>query len=56
MTIIMLIWNSWRNGFETIRKHESTGRLLGNLYFIEKVERLLDRALKSKKPGPKQGN
>jgi putative transposase len=45
-----------KRDFEPIRKHERTGRPLGNLRFIEKVERMLDRVLKPQKPGPKQGN
>ena len=35
------------------RKHERTGRPLGEDLFIEKMERLLDRNLKPQKPGPK---
>lgn len=38
------------NEFE---KHERTGRPLGKERFIEKAERLLQRDLKKKKPGPK---
>ncbi len=33
--------------------HELTGRPLGDEGFIEKAKRLLHRALKKKKPGPK---
>lgn len=40
------------NDFE---KHERTGRPLGDESFIEKAERLLQRDLKKKKPGPKGG-
>ncbi len=40
------------NEFE---QHERTGRPLGDEGFIEKAERLLHRALKKKKPGPKGG-
>ncbi len=36
-----------------IRKHERTGRPLGEDSFIEKLEHLLDRNLKPQKPGPK---
>jgi putative transposase len=32
----------------------SAGRLLGSDFFIEKMERLLDRKLRPKKPGPKK--
>jgi len=35
------------------RKHERTGRPLGADAFIQKVERLLERNLKPRKPGPK---
>ncbi|MCW8934908.1 MAG: hypothetical protein OQK98_09300 [Gammaproteobacteria bacterium] len=34
-------------------QHERTGRPLGNESFEEKVEQLLQRTLKKKKPGPK---
>lgn len=36
-----------------IRKHEMTGRPLGTDSFVEKLETLLKRSLKRKKPGPK---
>jgi len=39
---------------ELLRKHERTGRPLGGDSFIESLERLLDRALKPQKPGPKK--
>ncbi len=39
---------------ELFRKHERTGRPLGVESFIEKMEFLLDRKLKPKKPGPKK--
>jgi putative transposase len=35
------------------RKHERTGRPPGDKAFIERLERLLDRRLKPRKPGPK---
>jgi putative transposase len=35
------------------RKHERTGWPIGDDAFIERLERLLDRKLKPKKPGPK---
>lgn len=35
------------------RKHERTGRPMGDNAFVEKLERLLDRRLQPKKPGPK---
>jgi len=38
---------------ELFRKHERTGRPLGEDSFIEKLERLLDRKLEPQKPGPK---
>lgn len=39
--------------WEEIRKHERSGRPLGEESFIEKLEHVLDRTLKQKKPGPK---
>jgi putative transposase len=36
------------------RKHERTGRPLGEDIFIEKLEKLLDRSLKLQKPGPRK--
>lgn len=36
-----------------IRRHERTGRPLGDEVFLERLEHLLERALKKKKPGPK---
>jgi len=36
-----------------IRKHERTGRPLGNETFVCKLEGLLERTLKRQKPGPK---
>ena len=38
---------------EMFRKHERTGRPVGDDSFIEKMEMLLDRNLKPQKPGPK---
>jgi REP-associated tyrosine transposase len=35
------------------RKHERTGRPIGDDAFIERLERLLDRPFKLKKPGSK---
>jgi putative transposase len=35
------------------RKHERTGRPIGDKAFIERLERLLDRRLKPRKPGQK---
>ncbi|MGB5455767.1 MAG: hypothetical protein WBO73_17895 [Gammaproteobacteria bacterium] len=37
----------------SLEQHERTGRPLGAESFIEKAERLLNRELKKKKPGPK---
>ena len=37
-----------------LRKHERTGRPLGGDSLIERLERLLDRDLKTQKPGPKK--
>jgi putative transposase len=38
---------------DSFEQHERTGRPLGTESFIEKAERLLNRELKKKKPGPK---
>jgi putative transposase len=38
------------------RKHERTGRPLGDDVFIENLEQLLDRKRKPPKPGPKVGD
>lgn len=38
---------------DEIRKHERTGRPLGSVGFIERLEVALDRPLKRGKPGPK---
>jgi putative transposase len=37
-----------------LRKHERTGRPLGEDSFVDRVERLLDRRLKPRRPGPKR--
>ncbi len=37
-----------------LQKHSNTGRPLGGIKFIEKIEELLGRDLKKKKPGPKK--
>jgi putative transposase len=39
----------------TLRKHERTGRPLGDPVFVEKMEALLNRALKPHKRGPAPG-
>ena len=39
---------------ETFKKHERTGRPLGDVNFIEKMEVLLDLKLKPQKPGQKK--
>ena len=38
---------------EAIKKHERTGRPIGDHSFIEKVEQITGRQLKLRKPGPK---
>jgi putative transposase len=38
---------------EAIRKHQATGRPLGDEAFVSKCEQVLGRMLKRKKPGPK---
>ena len=39
---------------EAFRKHERTGRPLGDASFIDRMELLLKRRLRPKKPGPKK--
>ena len=39
---------------DRLRRHERTGRPLGSMAFIEKLEKKLDRELKPKKPGRKK--
>ena len=41
---------------ETFRKHERTGRPLGYVNFIEEMEVLLDRKLKTSKARSKEKN
>ena len=38
---------------DLLKLHERTGRPLGDKFFIEKLETLLNKPLKRKKPGPK---
>ncbi len=40
--------------YETLRRHERTGRPLGNADFVEKVENVTARVLRRQKPGPKK--
>lgn len=40
--------------YETLRRHERTGRPLGNTDFVEKVEKLTARVFRRQKPGPKK--
>ena len=42
--------------YETIRRHERSGRPLGNDDFLGRLERLTTRVLKKQKPGPKKNN
>jgi len=50
-------WKTYLKGAQVtaiqFEQHERTGRPLGKERFIEKAERLLQRDLKKKKPGPK---
>ena len=38
---------------EAMRRHERTGRPMGSAGFVERLERILGRALRPQKPGPK---
>ncbi len=59
LTIIQKSWKSYLNNdvkddeIELFRKHERTGRPIGNSSFIDTLEQLLDRNLKPQKTGPK---
>jgi putative transposase len=39
-------------GAEQLRRHQRTGRPLGNDHFVDRIEQLLNRILKPRKPGP----
>ena len=39
---------------ERFRRHERTGRPLGDARFLKKLERKLGRILRRQKPGPKR--
>jgi putative transposase len=40
--------------YETLRRHERTGRPLGSANFVEKMENQTARVLRRQKPGPKK--
>ncbi|MBT8333498.1 MAG: transposase, partial [Deltaproteobacteria bacterium] len=40
--------------YKAIRSHEKTGRPLGNIEFLERLEKQTSRLLKKQKPGPKK--
>ena len=42
--------------YETIRRHERSGRPLGSEDFLDRLETLTSRLLRKKKPGPKKNN
>ncbi|MDY6823023.1 MAG: transposase [Thermodesulfobacteriota bacterium] len=62
LSIISGKWKQFLKGklsseeMEDIRKHERTGRPLGNLSFVENLERKLGRELRPQKPGRKPKN
>ena len=53
-------WRAFLDGglgeeaLEALRRHERTGRPLGSTAFVERLERMLGRSLKKRKPGPKR--
>jgi putative transposase len=58
---LLEVVNNWRifleGGLEerdtrSIRSHEHTGRPLGDVVFIERLERVLNRTLRKNRPGP----
>ena len=48
-----LMQDDGRDAAETLRRHESTGRPLGDQAFLKKIGQLLGRDLVPRKPGPK---
>jgi putative transposase len=61
--LLQIVKTDWKNfltddvrepEIEQLRKHERTGRPLGEGDFVEKIELLLDRKLNTHKPGPKK--
>jgi putative transposase len=48
-----LLDKSFSLEIETLRKHERTGRPLGDIPFIEKLEKKLSQQIKPKRPGRK---
>ena len=48
-----LLKTSDTDTIKELRKHERTGRPIGNQDFIEKMEKITGRQLKAHKPGPK---
>ena len=52
-------WRTFLDGglgeeaLEALRRHERTGRPLGSTAFVERLESMLGRPLKKRKPGPK---
>jgi putative transposase len=42
--------------YETLRRHERSGRPLGDEGFVEKIEKMTARILHRQKPGPKRNN
>ncbi len=42
--------------YETLRRHERSGRPLGNAGFLTRLERMTARVLRRQKPGPKKNN
>ncbi|MCF8131220.1 MAG: hypothetical protein K9N10_22135 [Deltaproteobacteria bacterium] len=59
LKIIQKPWDSFltddvlNDEMELFRKHERTGRPMGDSFFIENLETLLDRILEPQKPDPK---
>ena len=60
--LIKMVSSSWKrflttdakdHDIEILKKHERTGRPLGEGEFVEALEVLLDRKLKRRKPGSK---
>ena len=52
----LLLSQSSEEEYETLRRHERSGRPLGSEAFLDRLESLTSRKLKKQKPGPKKNN
>jgi len=47
-------WIAGNDDMDTVRRSTRTGRPAGDVYFVEKMEKLTGRILQKQKPGPKK--